>query len=850
MGSVYLARDIGSGQKFAFKILKQDLAADQSAVRRFFREARILESLDHANIVKVRAAGEADGLYYLVTELISGWSLDHAIKNKLIASAHQAVQIAEDVASALAVAHQAGIVHRDVKPHNIFLTKDMKVRLGDFGLAKETSSDTTSLTTTGNILGTPIYMAPEQWRGETPTPQTDIYSLGVVLYEMLAGRPPFGAETPHALMAHALNDELPPASNLNPGVDSALDRVIHDMTAIDPARRYASASALARDLRAYRDGQLYREHSRFVISADVIQELAGPKSRPESPAISPPKDRPAPRAKQSVPLTEPNAIDSPPRLMPAVRALARSAAMPFTTGLRRRWVALAAAGLGAIAVVAYALVTVLDDRVDLLDNSDLSGWYNPNPNAHGDLRGWHMEGDVLTNLRTDDPRQRFDFRNYNIATLEDWRDFDLSLEYKLSPSANTGVSLRGCVEIQLWDNAPGEGDPDQRHGAIYRQRSPIASPARPAGEWNRLEATLVGDRLAARLNGTMIHDNVQITGATNPDLPGDPVLGGPLLFQNYGDYQVWFRNIRIRSLDPKIDGFPPPLPDRAVRFPAGDSEGDVYLADWNWERYGGSATRVGPAEGAVQVPAGQAAGISIRPQALVDLSFLQYQRQIDLQFVVAESSRFGQLRARQADWQTYYPDTGRASVTAFDALTRMKFLHTVGFVDYSLPADIFAVLADCDYLVQIGFNYTNLDHFDFDPLARIKSLRALDLSRTNVSDSQLAAAGELTNLERLDLDYTPVSDRGIANLADLTNLREISLTATNITDATLKNVIPRFKQLRILSLTGTSVSDAGLARLKGLVKLEQLWVGGTRVTDAGTTELIRALPNCRLRSEP
>ncbi len=236
MGEVYLARDERLGRKAALKLLPDSLTTDETQLSRFKNEARSASALNHPNILTVYEIGAEGNRQFIATEFIEGITLRASIARGRM-DPHPALEIAVQVASALAAAHEAGVVHRDIKPENIMLRPDGYVKVLDFGIAKLTeqrlASDSDMRETTaalqtrpGLVLGTARYMSPEQARGQKVDARTDIWSLGVVLYEMVGGSPPFHGETPSDCIASILTTEPPPLSGVLPDVplNSAFSR--------------------------------------------------------------------------------------------------------------------------------------------------------------------------------------------------------------------------------------------------------------------------------------------------------------------------------------------------------------------------------------------------------------------------------------------------------------------------------------------------------------------------------------------------------------------------------------------------------------------------------------------------
>jgi serine/threonine protein kinase/predicted esterase len=258
MGEVYLAEDSSLGRKVALKLLPSQFTTDDERVRRFEREAKAASALNHPNIITIHEIGASENLHFIATEFIAGETLRQRLANGKL-KINDALDIAMQIASALAAAHEAGIIHRDIKPENVMLRKDGYVKVLDFGLAKLTeavASDATTVTTLttepGRVMGTVAYMSPEQLRAQTVDERADLWSLGVVLYEMVAGFRPFVGPSSSAVIAAILEQALP---SLNEAVvlPDELQRILQKALHKNRAERYQTAQALLSDLKALRD---------------------------------------------------------------------------------------------------------------------------------------------------------------------------------------------------------------------------------------------------------------------------------------------------------------------------------------------------------------------------------------------------------------------------------------------------------------------------------------------------------------------------------------------------------------------------------------------------------------------
>jgi eukaryotic-like serine/threonine-protein kinase len=251
---VFVARDLLLGRPVALKVLFSELSSDSAFVARFRREAQAAANLSHPNIVPIFDWGEADSTYFIVMEYVDGEALSSIIRTQAPLAPAQAASVASDIAKALAYAHRHGVVHRDVKPGNVLITADGQVKVTDFGIARATGADE-QVTQTGLVMGTATYFSPEQAQGFAVDGRSDVYSLGVVLYEMVTGKPPFSGESPVSIAYQHVRERPQPPSIVNPAVPAPLEAVILQAMAKSPADRYQTADALRADLDRFVHGQ-------------------------------------------------------------------------------------------------------------------------------------------------------------------------------------------------------------------------------------------------------------------------------------------------------------------------------------------------------------------------------------------------------------------------------------------------------------------------------------------------------------------------------------------------------------------------------------------------------------------
>ena len=339
MARVHAARDLRLGRRVAVKLVREDLVGDAATRARLLREARHAGAFHHPNAVAVFDVGTDRGAPFVVMELVEGETLADRLARHGRLEATESATIASAVLEALAAAHARGLVHRDVKPANVLLPHAGGVKLADFGIAKELTAGSASITSTGQILGTPAYLAPEQVAGEGTTPASDVYAVGVVLYECLAGRPPFTGEHAMAVALAHQREPVTPLLRVAPSAPAELAAFVEHALAKDPARRYHDAAA-AREALAWAVGEPART---VPLRRDAGQEPTRVLERgataaaSEEPTLAPREHGTATQARAAAPTRALGGASAAPSGMPRRRG-------------RRRWpLVLAALVLAAVA---------------------------------------------------------------------------------------------------------------------------------------------------------------------------------------------------------------------------------------------------------------------------------------------------------------------------------------------------------------------------------------------------------------------------------------------------------------------------------------------------------------------
>jgi serine/threonine-protein kinase len=358
MAVIYRATDLRLGRRVAVKLLRPSLTTNPELIARFRNEARSIANLQHPNIVSVYDVGEqADGggstRYYMVMEFVEGTDLKRIIKEAGALPVERTLALGIQICAGIGFANRASIVHADMKPQNVLVTRDDTVKVTDFGIA-QVFTDQQPDQKAAVVWGSPHYFSPEQARGEKPTPASDVYSIGIVLFEMLAGRYPYeGANQQELALAH-IRARIPMVTEFNPSVPSGLAQIIFKTMSKDPGQRYRQADQLGNILASYRDRELNSrppQASPYAPPAATVQPIPPPvwNAPPPQPAPVAPQPPPvypaagvtqqyglAPRAPGSLPPSPPPAVPlpygsvpaAPPRGQPSMAAPPKQPSMP------------------------------------------------------------------------------------------------------------------------------------------------------------------------------------------------------------------------------------------------------------------------------------------------------------------------------------------------------------------------------------------------------------------------------------------------------------------------------------------------------------------------------------------
>src|SRR3954452_18156603 len=281
MSTVYLARDQTLDRQVAVKVMHREMSEQKEQLERFRQEARAVAKVSHPKLVSVIDAGEDGGHPYIVFEYVEGETLKQRIGREGALDPQEAIAYAIEIARGLSVAHGRRMVHRDIKPQNILIDAEGRAKLTDFGISRQLEQD--GMTATGRVLGTTDYVAPEQAMGRGADPRSDIYSLGVVLYEMLVGQVPFQADSQVGVAMKHVNEELPDVQPRRPELSAAAALVVERATAKDPNERYQNVAEMIDDLETALEVEAARAGSTTGEATSILDAVPAPKRKLSGP---------------------------------------------------------------------------------------------------------------------------------------------------------------------------------------------------------------------------------------------------------------------------------------------------------------------------------------------------------------------------------------------------------------------------------------------------------------------------------------------------------------------------------------------------------------------------------------
>jgi serine/threonine-protein kinase len=546
MGVVYKAYEESLNRYVAIKVLGEHLGHDESFVKRFVREAKAAAGLSHPNVIQIFSIGQEGDRHYFVMEFVEGRSVHDLLETDGAIEPSRASRIVLQAASGLAAAHDQGLVHRDIKPANLLVTKDERVKIADFGLALAPSDGATRLTATNSLMGTPGYLSPEQCCGEPAGPRSDIYSLGMTFYEMLAGSMPFKGESPLAVLRQILDEDPPPLLGVAPHLDPRIAKVVERMVAKQPNDRYQSCHEVVADLSQILgvSAAAPRPATAGVAAAQVATAPAaagGGSVRTPFPATGRPEDAPT-RVAPSRPLTggagsvaagiaasaaAPSvpsihgtaaasvvaapevapgaAVPPPPAVAPAV-----AAAAPRSGGSAIRWLV-----IGGMAVMLVAAVSAAglflglpllrgdsdDEAAAESSMSDVAD--HSRPEAAGNRRREATTSkDLLATTDDGAPSSTLDESTGESVASEEDQEFEQSAEH-VAPASTSSDSGQESGAATAASRAAGTlaASPREAGGgeaAAARVPAPAAPPRRPViREHPRVAVIAVGEPMLA-----------------------------------------------------------------------------------------------------------------------------------------------------------------------------------------------------------------------------------------------------------------------------------------------------------------------------------------------------------------
>jgi eukaryotic-like serine/threonine-protein kinase len=905
MGAVYLALDTRLKRQIALKIMLPQYAADAAAKERFLREAQAAAQITHDNVVTVYEADERDGVPYIAMQFLEGYPLNEYLRRWPRFAVPQILHVARETAMGLAAAHKIGLIHRDIKPANLWLeAPGGRVKVLDFGLAKPVHTEN-ELTQTGEVVGTPAYMSPEQGRGLKLDHRTDLFSLGAVLYRLCTGELPFQGPTTMAVLMALGSDDPTSVRECNPEIPDSLAQLVHQLLAKKPDERPQTADEVAWRARAIAEELTARATSTPMPQVVALSVPVAVQSEHNAFAnLDATETEPDPESSVSV-----------ARLAEPVRKKA---------GGKTMWIAAGLAVLLAVVAVAVVAVGLKNGRETKTDAPDASAakdtkpgtppapvvkppTADPSPNRKAAEYVLSLGGTVQVNgdsrdLRTpaELPAGGFTLTGFSLAGNMALTDAELGvfkgckhlavLQLGATPVSDAGlVHFKDCsrlTNLSLYGTRV--SDAGVGHFKDFKELAQLnlgGTQVTDAGLINfkdreglthlHLGSTQVGDpglinfRNCKRLE----HLDLNYTKATDVGLAHFKECKGLLELHLKGtqvtakgrdEFHAAVPGCRIThdggTVEPKSDD-----PDRAAALYVLSVGGELQV--------NGDARTITTAD---KLPPNRftLTLVSLGDNAKVtDAGLVKFREckgitALDLagtQVTDAGLEHFKDCKdlIRLDLGDTIVGDAGLEYFKGCASLTHLDLSNTEAtdeglahFKDCKNLTHLYlhdtevgkaglAHFKDCTELLELYLSGTRVTDAGLANFKDCKKLTHLDLGDTRATDVGLAHFKDCKNLTRLDLSGTRVTDAGLALFKNCKALALVSLYDTELTDAGLAH-LKDCTELLELALSGTQITDAGLAHLNGCQKLRQLDLKGTKATAKGAAEFHATRPGCRI----
>lgn len=795
MGTVYLAHDTRLDREVAIKTMRRELATSDVAKERFFREAQAAATLEHVHIAPVFYIGESAGIPFLAMPFLKGGPLDRVLlKYHGTMPYHEMIRIGREIALGLAVAHQRGLVHRDIKPANIWIESPRgRVKILDFGLAR-LQSDDANLTTDGVIMGTPAYMAPEQARGLAIDGRADLFSLGVILYEMATGRKPFKGTDVMSILTSIAIDDPTPVAMINHDVHPNYSKLVAKLLSKTPQGRPATAQAVAEAL----------------LNLKSLDRIPVNEALPD-------------QSGQHVTLTwvslDDNTAPTQSAMVPALPASSN------VRTRRRRWwpiITLTSVFVMVIVVVMMVWQPTREDGKNAF-NHQLNA--EPKSPVHPSIEIYQRERQAIT----------FVIEQGGQAGIG-LRDMD-----KMIRSANELINEPFTLRKALFQNSSSIQDDGlaQLINLVELERLNLANTAitdvgmEQIGKITTLQqlnlsSTKISNQGAQALRNLSELQQLNLARTAVSD-EGLSTLSG---LSHLMSLDLSATSITEAGLKPlaKMQAI------KELRL-EGTKVGDDSIASLS------QLTNLRLLD---------VRGTMLSPEAIAklkaSLNFCEIVTDTGILPATEDRERLAAEKLlRVGKFITVTQDEQILQIKEIANLPKNYFcVHQVNFWDIKeLESDAVEPVADLQELNEILFGYsTMIDNQALDYLKDHRHLRWLNIITTNVSDAGLEKIVGLQDLRTLQLFQTQVTDAGLVHVNKLKKLTTLGLGATKITNAGLQHLIDL--DLQDISFSGTAVTDEGLEHLLHMKKLTLIDLNATRVTQQGVDRFRERMPQCSI----